>query len=270
MALQGCRVLVIRPRLLPEWGADQFVEQLAAAGAEPFHYPVMAIRPFTIAQTGNVESPECQSITSRVISLANYSAAVFVSRVAAHLGAGWIDCYWPQLPVTTRFYAVGGSTAQVLDDKGISAVAPGADMTSEGLLALPELQQLDDQKVLIFRGCGGRELLAETLRQRGAQVHYAELYRREVIADYQQQIRASLRAGIDAVAVHSGEALDALQQLLPTSLHRVLKNSPLLVPGQRLASLARDAGFQQIAVSPNALPQSMVSTLGRWYINRNR
>lgn len=266
MELQQRRVLVVRPRSLPDSGADRFVEQLAGAGAEPLHYPVMAIAPVAAPRGKASPCDALERIKQRVSALADYRAVIFVSRPAACLGGDWIGHYWPQLPVGVRFYAVGGGTAQVLAERGIDAVVPAEEMTSEGLLALPDLQQLSGEKVLICRGCGGRELLAEELRQRGAEVHYAELYRRQLCSDYRQPIYTALESGVDALAVHSGELLQALLALLPEPLRARLKTVPLLVPGQRLAALAGDAGFQQLVVAANALPECMVSALGRWYI----
>ena len=65
---------------------------------------------------------------------------------------------------------------------------------SEGLIALAALQNVARKNVLIIRGDGGRELIAEKLSDRGASVHYFESYRRvwrnlpiELIKTWQQQ-----------------------------------------------------------------------------------
>ena len=267
MSLQGRRILVVRPQQLPALGDDQFVQQLGAAGAEPLHCPVMAIEPFAIPDANSPCSATLETIKSQVLDLASYHAAIFVSRPAAYLGAQWITHYWPQLPVGVQCYAVGDSTAVVLAQQGIQAAAPQQQLNTEGLLLLPGLQQLHDKKVLVFRGCGGRESLAETLRDRGAAVHCAELYQRQQINDCQQQIGQALQSGLDAVVVHSGELLQALLQLLSKPQRHKLQSLPLLVPGQRLQLLAQRAGFENIVVSATALPQGMVSALSRWYIS---
>ncbi len=59
-------------------------------------------------------------------------------------------------------------------------IAPQDGFDSEAVIALPEFaaDAVRGRKVLIFRGDGGRELLADTLRERGASVEYVTCYRR--------------------------------------------------------------------------------------------
>ena len=68
---------------------------------------------------------------------------------------------------------------------------------------------------MIFRGDGGRELLGDTLRSRGATVDYVECYRRaRPAADAGPLVRALERGEIDAVAVSSSEGLRNLFEMV--------------------------------------------------------
>ncbi|WP_438895058.1 uroporphyrinogen-III synthase, partial [Bacillus cereus group sp. BC243] len=81
---------------------------------------------------------------------------------------------WPTAP---RYFAIGRSTALALHTVSGSDVRYPLDReTSEVLLQLPELQTLIGKRALILRGNGGRELLGETLRERGADVTFCECY----------------------------------------------------------------------------------------------
>ena len=205
--LQGWRVLNTRPQAQ----ADKWDQALIAVGAEPVRLPLMAIEPV-------INPAEIQAIKDRVMAVGDYQHAIFVSQNAAHYGLDWLDQYWPQLPYRLKFYAVGSATSRLLMDYGCQVIEPDDTMNSEALLALPDLQELEHQKVMIFRGLGGRPLLAEQLEARGAQVDYCELYRRVFPSEGAQQILADHQWGqnTDLVAVHSGESLSNWLELLRT------------------------------------------------------
>ena len=267
MSLAGKNILVIRPKALPQLGPDRFIEQLLAIGAQPLHLPVMRIDPYPVPRLDGPTSGPIEQLKATVMALANYQAVIFISRPAALLGADWIDHYWPQLPVGVQFYAVGDSTRQVLASQGIDAQAPAKTQSSEGLLALPQLQQLQGHKVLIAKGEGGRELLAAELQRRGAQVDELNLYRRSPVDTHKDEIANCLKTGLDGVVIHSAELLQALLQQLPESLYSTLFSLPLLVPSERVAQLAEQQGFRHITTAATATPDDMVSALARCYIS---
>lgn len=83
------------------------------------------------------------------------------------------------IPPHLQFAAIGPSTAQTLKDFGINQVLiPEERFDSESLLSLPELHNMKDKKVMLVRGIGGRDVIANTLTERGAQVTFAECYQR--------------------------------------------------------------------------------------------
>ena len=84
-----------------------------------------------------------------------------------------------KFPRRLQVATVGGASVRALERFGITGVvAPQGRYDSESLLDLPALAAVNGRRVVIFRGEGGRELLGETLRARGAVVEYAECYRR--------------------------------------------------------------------------------------------
>jgi MFS superfamily sulfate permease-like transporter len=83
-------------------------------------------------------------------------------------------------------------------------VPPGQD--SEALLALPQLEQVAGKRIAIFRGVGGRTLLADTLRSRGATVDYVECYRRRR-PDADAGPLLQRWADVSAVTIASAETL---------------------------------------------------------------
>src|SRR4029453_8518581 len=107
--------------------------------------------------------------------LSHYQLAIFISTNAVEYGAPDAK-RWPTTLVT---FAPGPGTAEALAAVGIAdARIPAGQFDSEGLLAFPELADVEGKRIVIFRGDDGRELLGDTLRARGAQVEYVACYRR--------------------------------------------------------------------------------------------
>ncbi|MGH8455018.1 MAG: uroporphyrinogen-III synthase, partial [Nevskiales bacterium] len=143
---------------------------------------------------------------------------------------------WP-----TRRVCIGAATARALDEAGLGkGLAPDGGSSSEDVLALPPLQNLRGQRVLMVKGEGGRDLLPRTLVSRGAQVEQAEVYRR-VPAEIKPKQLEALVSEIDAIVVTSGEALEHLASL--ASQRSTLFAAQLVVPSQRVVQMAQDLGF---------------------------
>ncbi|MBB1518339.1 uroporphyrinogen-III synthase [Aquipseudomonas guryensis] len=233
--MTGWRLLLTRPAA----ESAALAATLAEAGVYSCSLPLLDIQ--ALAETSE------QRMT--IDELGRYSALIVVSKPAARLGLQLIERYWPKPPVNQHWFSVGAATAQILDayldPHGQRAICPATGDDSEALLALPELQQAlatPEPRVLILRGEGGRELLAETLRERGVTVDYLELYRR-VLPDYPpgcllQRVRGER---LNALLVSSAQGLEHLQHLAGADWPE-LARLPLLVPSPRVAELARAAG----------------------------
>ncbi len=250
--LSGLGVLTVRPAR----DNDPFEAALQDRGCRIFSLPVMAIVP-------DNDNPDTRAA---ILDFDHYHKAIFVSRNAALLVLDWLDTYWPQLPLGIRYFAVGESTADILEDADLDVQFPEGNPTSEGLLALPALQPVAGERIVIFRGRGGRDDIRDELTRRGASVDYCELYHREPIRQNRDAIRNRLSSGqIHLVAAHSGEVLQNLLQLLTGEDLARLKRTPVLVPGDRVAAIAREACMEQVIAADSALPDSMVQALGHWY-----
>ena len=78
-----------------------------------------------------------------------------------------------------QWIVVGEATAKALQAYGLSSHVPLVE-TSEGMLDLPVLHQLDNTaKVAFWRGEGGRQFMMDTLRKKGVQLLNFVLYRRQ-------------------------------------------------------------------------------------------
>jgi uroporphyrinogen-III synthase len=109
---------------------------------------------------------------------------------------------------------------------------------------LPELGEVRDKSIVVFRGEGGRELLGDTLAARGARVEYAECYRRTRPA-FSTTEPGWARDPLDAVTVSSSEGLVNLDALLRVWRRDWLRESPLFVPHARVAAEAARLGARE-------------------------
>jgi uroporphyrinogen-III synthase len=237
--LHGIGILVTRP--LEQ--AAGLVNELRQLGAHPVLFPALAILP-----------PRDPGALQDVISrLDTFHLAIFISPTAAQRGLAAINATgaWP---LHLAVAAVGKGTAKALGPWGItSLLEPEDGADSEHLLALPRLQDMAGKRVVIFRGEGGREVLAHALRDRGASVTYAECYRRGLPeqADPLPVLTLFETGGLQAVTAYSSETLDNLFLLLGASGRDHLRHTPLFVPHPRIAEHARTLGVQTVIASPS-------------------
>ena len=250
--LAGLRVLVVRPR---RW-QDPFASGITALGGTVFQLPVMRIEP---------AADDDAAIEAAMQGFARYDKAIFLSRHAASLGVKRLSRHWPRMPVNLDYFAVGATTAELLRASGVEVIYP-LEATSEGLLALPQLAGVTDQRVLILRGQGGRDLLRQGLVDRGARVDCCELYQRVIDHSRGGDIAALIsKPDRLIIAVHSAELLDALVAVVADRGLAPLRSLPVLVPSQRVAGRAQALGFTRAIVAVSALPEHMVAACGRWY-----
>ncbi|WP_104904258.1 uroporphyrinogen-III synthase [Pseudomonas sp. LH1G9] len=187
-------------------------------------------------------TPEQQAVWA---DLGRYCAVIVVSKPAARLGVQRLERHWPRLP----WFSVGAATAQVLADQGLDVHYPRSGDDSEALLALPALREAvarTDARVLILRGEGGRELLAERLREQGASVDYLELYRRFLPAyDPGVLMQRIQLERLNGLVVSSGQGFLHLQALAGSDWPQVAR-LPLFVPSPRVYEMARAAGAEKV------------------------
>ena len=139
--------------------------------------------------------------------LDDYSTAVFISPNAVSYIVPPILAtrHWPK---ALQAAAIGQSTVAQLVAYGIdNVIAPAQRFDSEALLELAEFQpeRVAGKKILILRGNGGRELLATTLRERGAQADCVTCYHRSAPAKKERIVSLLHEDRIDALTISSSE-----------------------------------------------------------------
>lgn len=249
--MSGWRLLLTRP----EEDCAALAQTLAAAGIASSSLPLLAIEPAT------VDDAQRQLLSQ----LANYQAFIVVSKPAARLLLANL-AEAGLMPPSNAWFSVGEATAQVLQNAGLLVTFPTQGDDSEALLGLPELRKaiaVPTPRVLIVRGVGGRELLAERLAELGASVDYLQLYRR-CLPDYPADtLRERVdRERLNGLVVSSGQGLEHLRQLADADWPR-LARLPLFVPSPRVAEQARALGAQQIVDCRGASAAALLAAVQR-------
>jgi len=244
-ALAGRAIVITRPAEQ----AQRLAELIATQGGQPILFPLLAIAPLD----------DYSTFDNTIAHLDSFDWAIFISSNAVQQGMPRVR---PPLPPKLRFAAIGSSTAAELAEFGVYQVlTPKQRFDSEHLLALPQMQEVADQRIVIFRGQGGRELLAEQLRERGAEVVFAECYRRvNPQTDAGDLPRLWQNNQLHAVVVTSSEALRNLIALAGNA--EWLRSTLLCVNHPRIAELARSHGLR-VAVAEEPGDEAMLQCLIR-------
>ena len=231
--LEGLGVVVTRPRS----AGEPLAAALSREGAKTWLLPALAIE--------DVEpGAELRALLS---GIARFDMAIFVSANAVDKGLAMAR-HFAAWPSSIRVAAIGEATAQALRNSGIpDVISPPERHDSEGLLALAQLHDVRGRNIIVFRGEGGRERLREVLQERGAQVTYAECYRRvRPDADPSAVVAALSRGEVHAVSVLSAETLANFVAMIGTGADR-LKNVTLVVPHAAVAAHADAGRFARVA-----------------------
>lgn len=247
LSLLNKTILITRPQ-----GREKHLRQLIEqVGGKVIHYPVFSIQP--------PPELEINQLIQLREQLHSFSIAIFISPTAVEQS----HIYFPVLPEHLTIVSIGSKTTIALQQHHIHVDIEAPEHNSESLLQTSEFQMpaIHGQRILIFRGSGGRDLLGDTLVRRGAQIRYVETYRRAIPPHpplTEQQIKS-----INAITISSNEGLDNLVTLMedPT----LLIDIPLIVPSQRAVTLARQHGFKIILAAQNATDEAVLSVLTDYF-----
>lgn len=247
------RVWVTRPQAQAEKTAQK-IQQL---GMTPWIQPVMKICPLEQAH-------HMQAIQRCMASLNHYHGAIFISQNAVNFSADWVKKSWPQWPSHVQMFAIGAATANALKESFnvLTQCEPHHAMNSEALLQTPWMDSVAQRKILIFRGQGGRDHLKSVLETRGASVDYCELYCRTVNPNIESVLkRVSEERLCDRLLAYSGESAEYLAQVIGNTGWQSLLHCPLVVPGPRVAQVAKSLGFTSVYMAENASDDAMLACL---------
>ncbi|MGK5030432.1 uroporphyrinogen-III synthase [Janthinobacterium sp. MDT1-19] len=236
----------------PAAQAGPLAAKIAALGWPVTLLPLLEIH----ALDGEEECAQLQAVLAR---LGEYNLVAFVSPNA-------IDCVFAHLPAWPSglpLAVVGEGSRLALGVHGvtdanatITSPLDTARSDSEHLLLALDLPALRGKRVLIVRGDGGRDYLADGLRAAGAEVEFVTAYRRKV-----PTLTPALRATLEKLLQHnndwiitSSEALRGLLALLEELDGKKIavvkmQQQHLIVLHARIAQTAAALGFARVTLT---------------------
>jgi uroporphyrinogen-III synthase len=253
LSLAGRGIVITRPA----HEAEHLSAAIRAVGGKPILFPALEIVP--------LQTPQLLEL---IDNLDRFDLAIFISPSAVTMALNLIEGRraWPYRVAVA---AVGAGSVRVLVARGVAEasdiIAPPTRFDSEALLERPELQKVVGKHIVIFRGEGGRELLAETLTARGAVVEYAECYRRiQPQLDPTPLIVAWQRGELHALTATSSEGVRNLLKILGSAGLPLVKQVPWFVPHPRIEQVAHELGVSQVVLTEQA-DDGLLAGLIAWF-----
>lgn len=248
------QLLVTRPQAQ----GDTWVRELRERGVPAQALPLLAIEPAT--------EPALQQACA---ALGQHRFVMFVSPNAVQSFLAWrpLGHVWPDGtragstgPGTTQALLRAGVPAALIDEPAHETAAFDSEALWQQRLRVRDWQRA---RVLIVRGDGGREWLADRLRDAGAQVDIVRAYRRVLPrwSAEQQAVAAHALAQPECKVwlLSSSQAVDHLRELLP---HATWSRSLAWATHERIAQSARALGFGAVDTVAPAL-SDVVAQWGR-------
>ena len=263
------RVLVTRPA----GQADRLVDVLEDAGITVSCLPLLHLKAVT-------EAEKIAAIKKQLLLLSQQDFVIFISSNAVKYTAEFLAQHDLKWPSSLPCIPIGGATAKAIEDLGwlldrvderINGRSTESSNEEEKKLSaysseklLVELSQRDvgEKRITIFRGEGGRELLADNLTSRGASVAYCEMYNRQHPNYSSEQFEQALGQNLAAILFASGETLENFyRHIQRDELQAMVENVPMIVPSERIKNLAEHKGFNNILIAVNASAEGFLQVI---------
>jgi uroporphyrinogen-III synthase len=250
--LNGFGIAITRPL----GQATKLAGLIAKQGGKPLLFPLIAIAPLE----------DYSVFEQQLTGLAKYDWAIFISSNAVHNAMPRLLAKLGSIPENLQFAAIGPLTAAELAKFGVAnTLTPQDRFDSESLLALPEIQVVANKNIMIFRGIGGRDVLADTLKARGATVDFAECYQRANPQSNANVLSTLWQNGqLHAVVVTSSEAMRHLLDITDNGNAAWIRGVTLCVNHARIAEIPLQHGLKvNVADTPGdeAMLQCLIKAL---------
>lgn len=189
---------------------------------------------------------------------------IFVSVSAVNFALKTLPiCHWQ----ASKIFAIGNATKKALELNGCTDVISPIRQDSEGLLKLADFNEdVKDKSIIIIRGDGGRELIANTLTSRGANVHYFESYQRIWTKFDEGDVVSWRKININCIVITSNALLESVVQLLLNQSEHDSYwqyNCLWVVASNRIAEQAKRLGIKHVVCAEGANDNAILAALSK-------
>ncbi|MGN6586425.1 MAG: uroporphyrinogen-III C-methyltransferase [Solirubrobacterales bacterium] len=225
--LHGRRVVVTRARAQ----ASGLAQTLRGLGAEVVELPAIRIEP-------RIDSPQ---VRQAVDQLGDYSLVCLTSPNGVRLlfEAMQEAGQDARALAGATVAAIGPGTTRALAERGIAADVVPERFVAEALVEALADVEVEDKRVLVARAAEARDVLPDTLRERGAEVDVVALY--ETVREEPDEAEIEAAQSADYVTFTSSSTVTNLVEALGD---RFPRNARIVSIGPITSETARAAGLQ--------------------------
>lgn len=265
--LNGLRVLVTRP---PQQ-ADKLCRLIENLSGTAVRFPVIEIK----------QHEQPQEAKKILAELKQYQLAIFISSNAVEHTLRLSNRQQLNALQSLSLISIGTATTEYLHSRlaehnrqATPSIITNSGNDSLSMLLLPDLQtdKIKGRKIIIFRGQNGNELLAEKLRERGATVDHATVYRR-VIPQHKKTFINKIwtEHTPHLIIITSNNSLENLFFLLNQRQQHLLLDKQLVIIGKRMLEHTMKFGFtQRPLIATQSSDQGIIDSIIDWAEHRSK
>lgn len=227
----------------PSHQADNLTRLIEQKGGHVFQLPLFAIQP----------------VTFETIDPNNFDYLIFQSSNAVHYFLNQQNIK----STTAQIIAIGSATQKTLNKAGFDQVIIPDYFSSEGILAMPLLQNVLRKSILIVCGENPKSLLSDMLTKRGAKTTTVYCYQRTpILHDMKRVFPTLMQNDIGIVVSTSMESFFYLMRLFEAPSYRTwILQKTLCVINEDMATEARKTGFKSVIRANNATDEAIVESI---------
>jgi uroporphyrinogen III methyltransferase / synthase len=253
--LAGKRIVVTRARSQ----IDSLAQKIEELGGEVVEFATIEIQP-----------PESYAALDKAIAnIQYYDWLIFTS-------VNGVEQFFTRLRLLRKSVAelkrievaaIGPETANRLQTEGLQCRFVPKQYQAEGLLEVLTGEQIRGKRVLIPRAANAREILPQTLRERGAEVHVIEAYRTVIPAkDTSGLVRSIEKHEIDMVTFTSSSTVTNFVRLLKReTLADALPGTSIACIGPITGKTVEELGGQADVVADEFTIPGLVSAIVKYF-----